>query len=217
MILNIEQIQKIQQKISFAVKYQETYNEVYDHVLSAIDNASETNIDAVVLADKIVEQDLGGYQALGKAEDDHVKQVTRAMRKKHWHNIVEFFNIPLIGFTLLITIASGYLVSDPADRRYLLIFAFSSSITPLLFIFYGKISAKYLEWKYGIYKKSSLKDNYIFIAAILGESMFNLLNMGINKIVMNAGITLFIFIFYVIYVLSFFKLYMAEFKMNLAR
>jgi hypothetical protein len=45
--------------------------------------------------------------------------------------------------------------------------------------------------------------------------MFNLLNAFSQKIQLNAGLTMFVFVFYMVYVLSFFKLYRQEFKMQL--
>jgi small neutral amino acid transporter SnatA (MarC family) len=216
MILNEEQQQELQKELNYAVKYRETYDEVYDHLVSAIEQvADDKGADVATLAKHIIDDEFGGYDALKAMERDRVKLMNFAMRKKHFQHMFQFFNLPVVGFTAIITVAAYFLAANPVSRRYLLEFTTASAVVPMLFLLYKKLSDKFKQWQFDIYKKQSIKDNYIFIAALLSNSTFNLLNIANHRIQMNGGVCIFIFVFYVVYVLSFFRLYRDEFKMQL--
>lgn len=215
MILTAEQLADLQQQLNYAVKYQETYDELYDHILTGIDNCTGQQPGASAMAKQIIDNEFGGYEALKQMEKDRAKLVTRSMRKKHWQNMMGFFNFPMAALTVVATVAACFIAANAQGRRSLIVFTTISAIVPILFVLYKKLSKKYLEWRADIYQKQSIKENYIFIAAILANSTFNLLNAFAQKIQMNAGLTIFAFVFYMVYVLSFFKLYRDEFKMQL--
>ncbi|MBW4890834.1 hypothetical protein KXQ82_13970 [Mucilaginibacter sp. HMF5004] len=217
MTLTEEQLQELQDELNFVVKYRETYEEVYDHIASAIERLDDTEIDVTATAKKIINEEFGGRDELKAMEKDRVKLMNIAMRKKHFQHMMQFFNFPVVGFTVIITIAAYFLTANQVSRGYLLEFTTASAVVPMLFILYKKLSAKYKQWDFAEYKKQSVKDNYIFIAALLSNSTFNLLNIANHRIQMNGGVCIFIFVFYMVYVLSFFKLYRDEFKLNMAR
>jgi hypothetical protein len=218
MILNEEQQQELQKELNYAVKYRETYDEVYDHVVSAIEHIDDDMVADVNMAAKhIIDEEFGGYDALKAMEKDRVKLMNVAMRKKHFQHMMQFLNFPVVGFTVVVTIVAYFIAGNPVSRGYLLEFTTASAVVPMLFILYKKLSDKFKQWQFDIYKKQSIKDNYIFIAALLSNSTFNLLNIANHRIQMNAGVCIFIFVFYMVYVLSFFKLYKDEFKIDIAR
>lgn len=217
MKLNKEQLADLQHELNYAVKYKETYDELYDHILTEIETCNEQPLLATTVAKQIIDNEFGGYDALKKMEKDRVKLMNFAMRKKHFQHMLQFLNFPVVGFTVVITIAAYFLAGNPVSRRYLLEFTTATAVVPMLFLLYKKLSDKFKQWKFDIYKKQSIKDNYIFIAALLSNSTFNLLNIANHRIQMNAGVCIFIFVFYMVYVLSFFKLYKDEFKMDIAR
>lgn len=217
MKLNEEQLTDLQQELNYAVKFKETYDELYDHILTEIDMYPEQPLYATTVAKQIIDNEFGGYEALKQMETDRVKLVNFAMRKKHWQNMMEFFNFPMAALTIVATIAAYFVAVNRNGREGLIIFTTFSALAPIVFVFYKRMSKKYGEWRMGIYQKQSLKENYIFIAAIFANSMFNLLNAFTKHLQMNAGLTMFVFVFYMVYVLSFFKLYRQEFKMQLTR
>jgi hypothetical protein len=218
MILNEEQQQELQQELNYAVEYRETYEEVYDHVVSAMEHIADGKIaDVTTVARHIIDEEFGGYAALKAMEKDRVKLMNVAMRKKHFQHMLQFLNFPVVGFTVVITIAAYFIAGNPVSRGYLLGFTTASAVVPMLFLLYKKLSDKFKQWQFDVYKKQSIKDNYIFIAALLSNSTFNLLNIANHRIQMNGGVCIFIFVFYMVYVLSFFKLYRDEFKLNIAQ
>jgi hypothetical protein len=215
MKLNEEQLADLQQELNYAVQYKETYDELYDHILTEIDTYDEQPLYSTTVAKQIIDDEFGGYEALKQTEKDRVKLVNAAMRKKHWQNMMAFFNFPMAALTIVATIAAYFVAVNPHGSRMLLLFTTFSAIAPMLFVLYKRLSKKILEWHADIYTKQSLKEDYILIAAFIANSMFNLLNAFSQKIQLNAGLTMFVFVFYMVYVLSFFKLYRQEFKMQL--
>jgi hypothetical protein len=217
MILNNQQLSGFRQKLSYAVKYRETYDEVYDHVISAIENKDDNAADATSVTDQVIKQDFGGYQNLKQMEKDRTRLVKKMMRKNHWQNIMSFFNWPTIGFTLAVTVAGYFIVIAPVNCKHLMSLVSALAVLPILFLAYKMLLAKYKAWDFDVRQKRSIKDTYIFAAAILSSGLINLLNSALhNSTVLNGGLSLFIFMFYIIYVLSFFKLYREEYKMNIA-
>ncbi|WP_448703020.1 hypothetical protein ACFGVR_11770 [Mucilaginibacter sp. AW1-3] len=215
MKLNEEQLADLQRELNYAVKYRETYDELYDHVLTGIEAYDGQPADPTLMAKQIIKNEFGGYEALKRMEEDRVKLVNRAMRKKHGQNMREFFNFPMAVLTIAVTVAAYFIARTPHGREALLIFTMFSAITPIMFLFYKKAAKRYREWHTDNYQKQSLKDNYIFIAAILANSMFNVLNMSLKHLPINAPLAMCIFVLYMVYVLSFFKLYRQEFRMQL--
>jgi len=215
MILNDEQLADLQHEINYAVKYQETYDELYDHILSEIETYPEQQLYTTSVAKQIIDDEFGGYEALKQMEEDRVKLINVAMRKKHWQNIKEFFNFPMAALTIAVTVAAYYIAATPHGRRVLVVFSSVSALTPILFIFYKHMLRKIYGWRTDVYQKQSLKQNYIFTAAILANSLLNVMNAFAKSIQLSEALTMAVFMFYVIYVLSFFKLYRQEFKMQL--
>ena len=173
MELNEAQQRELQKELSYAVKYRETYDEVYDHVVSAIEHMADDKVtDVAMVAKHIINEEFGGYDALKAMEKDRVKLMNFAMRKKHFQHMMQFLNFPVVGFTAVITIGAYFIAGNPVSRRYLLEFTTASAVVPMLFILYKKLSDKFKQWQFDIYKKQSIKDNYIFMAAILSNRSF---------------------------------------------
>jgi hypothetical protein len=215
MKLSAEQLAELQEELRYAVKYKETYDEIYDHILSTIDTYNDEAIYVTSVTKQIIDQDFGGYDTLKKTEKSRVKLITFAMRKKHWQHMLQFFNFPMAAFTIAITIAAYFMSANPDNRKILLGFVAVSSFTPLLFVAFKKLASRYRAWYFDNYQPQSIKENYIVIAALLSNSMFNLLSFAGHRLQTNAAVTVVVFVIYMVYVLSFFKLYQDEFKMQL--
>lgn len=216
MILTSEQILTIEQKLSYAVKYQETYDELYDHVISTIENLDGVYTD--VTLDGVIESGFGGYNNLKAIERNSAKIAGKAMQIRHWQNINCFFNWPTVLLTTIITIIGYYICIDSLNRKHLLQFTTTCAALPLLYLAFKMMLNKYKAWYLNDYKKPSIKDSYIFMAAILSNSIINVLTFVANRtVIMNGAISLLIFVCYVIYVMSFFKLYREAYRLNFAR
>jgi len=217
MIITQEQQQAIQQELNYAVKYQETYDELYDHVLTTIE-AIEGNVTfyGTTITKNIIDNEFGGYDGLKQMEADRAKLLFKSLRKKHGQNILRFFNWPTIALTVLISLA-GYYLALNLNHRYIKLAIMVLALSPILFVLFRRISKWIMAWKFDQYSKSSIKDNYIFTAAILANSMFNVFNFFNSDYILYGATLTFIFVCYSIYVLSFFTLYRDEYRINLAR
>jgi hypothetical protein len=216
MKLNNEQLADLQQELNYAVQYKETYDELYDHILTEIDTYDEQPLYAITVAKQIIANDFGGYDALKRMEKDSVKLMTTAMRKKHWQYMLQFFNFPVVIFTAVITIGAYFIALNQVSRELLLSFIAMCAMAPLLYVsFKWVFAAKYRGWYFNDYQKQSVKNNYIFIAAMLSNSLFNLTTFIGHRLETNIAATVIVFVCYMVFVLSFFKLYRDEFKMQL--
>ncbi|RKR82293.1 hypothetical protein BDD43_2469 [Mucilaginibacter gracilis] len=212
MILTEEQEALIKEKLNYTVKFKETFDEVYDHVISTAEAADYYNGP-----DEIIEQEFGSYANLKAMEKARAKLLFKVMRKKHGLNMAYFFNWPVIIFTLAITIAGYFIAANPAYRRYLKLVTVALALAPILFVLFKKLESKYKAWRYDIYQKQSIKDNYIFIAAVLSNSLLNFVNFLNSNYVLYGSVVLFIFVCYSVYVLGFFRLYREEYHINIAQ
>lgn len=215
MKLTEQQLSAIQQKLTCTVKYKETYDELYDHVISTIENLDGEYTDTTI--DEVIEHDFGSYDNLNNIERSSTKLAGKAMQKKHWQNITYFLNWPAVLFTIALIIAGYYICINPANRKTLIGFTILCAILPISYLLLTKLYAKYRAWYFNDYRKASIKDGYIYNAAILSNSVINILMFAINKTILLAGpISLLVFVMYTIYVLSFFKLYRQTYKVNIA-
>jgi len=219
MKLNEEQLQDLKQELRYATKYRETYEEMYDHIVSTIENREDAGDEYVATAAKaIIDAEFGGYEALKWMEADRVKLIRAQMRHKHWENIKWFFNWPTIMLTTAIVIL-GYLIDTLATtHKFLVGVAFGAAILPLLFLAFKKVWNKYASWYFDMdYSKPSIKDGYVFNVAMLSCNMVNLVSFALRNFNLYSTLSLFVFVMYAVFVLSFFKLYREEYRIIVAR
>lgn len=218
MTLTDEQKQDIQHELKYAVKYKETYDELYDHIISIIET-TEGNVTwyGTTFTKNIIDNEFGGYHGLKQMEADRAKLLFKALRKKHGQNILKFFNWPTIAFTLVISLAGYYMALNPLTHRYIKIIIGVLALSPIFFVLIRRLLRLFIDWKFDRYDKQSIKDGYIFTAAVLANSLFNVFNFFNSDYVLYGATIAGIFVCYSIYVLSFFMLYRDEYRINLAR
>jgi len=218
MILTEEQLQDLKQELRYATRYQETYDEVLDHVVTAIDNMdTKEELYATTLTKSIIDNEFGGYEALKDMEKNHAKLVMHSMRVKHWENIKWFFNWPTVMLTAALVVAGYVIDSHASSHKVLLLVTFGASACPLLFIGFKKLIGKYSGYYTGVYTKPSIKDGYILNAAMLSCNTINLVSFTLKNFNLYGTLTLFVFVVYSVFVLSFFKLYREEYRIIIAR
>jgi hypothetical protein len=216
MIVTTEQQRAIQQELNYAVKYKETYDELYDHVMLIIEKMpGNVTVYGTTLTKNIIDNEFGGYEGLKQMEKDRAKLLFKVLRKKHGQNLIRFFNWPTIAFTLMLCL-TGYYLAINLNHRYIKLLIAAIALAPILFVLYRRVSKWIIAWKFDEYSKQSIKDNYIFTAAILSNSLLNVFNFFNSDYILYGSTLAFVFVCYNIYVLSFFKLYRDEYKINLA-
>lgn len=216
MKLDNEQISSIRQELNGVVKYQETFNEVFDHLMLVIAGMPDNGtVYPETLTNEVIELEFGGYDNLRAMEKASTKLAFKAMKKKHWQNITYFFNWPVIVFTIAMVIVGYYFCLDAVNRKHLVGFTLICALLPIISLMCAKLYIKYKSWYHHEYRKASIKDGYIINAAVLSNSIINVLLYVIDKSVILTGpISLLVFVLFSIYVLSFFKLYHQEYRLN---
>ncbi|WP_295655655.1 hypothetical protein [uncultured Mucilaginibacter sp.] len=214
MKLNEEQLQDLKQELRYATRYQETYDELLDHVVTAIDNMdTKEELYATTLTKNIIDNEFGGYEALKDMEKNHARLVMSAMSKKHWENIKWFFNWPTVMLTAALVVVGFMIDSHASSHKVLLLVTFGASVCPFLFIAFKKLMTKYSGYYSGVYTKPSIKDGYIFNAAMLSCNTINVVSFTLRNFNLYGTLNLFVFVVYSVFVLSFFKLYREEYRL----
>jgi len=213
MKLNEEQKLGIREMLTFALKYQETFDELYDHVLQSLECLPGNYTDEF---GQVMETEFGGYENLKNIEEKSMMQTYTAMRKRHRQNIARFFNWPTIAFTALLVIAGGFIDKNPATHGSLMEFTYISALSPLLVILYKRGLAKYRAWQTGVYKKPSIKDRYILLAAGTSCNLVCGFSFCTRNYDFYGVTTLVVFVAFSIFTMSLFKLYNQEHKSTVA-
>ena len=140
------------------------------------------------------------------------------MQKKHWQNIMYFFNWPVVLFTASLVVLGYYFCVDAVNRKHLMTFTATTALFPMCYLLLNRLYRKYKEWYHNDYRKPSIKDGYIFNTALLSNSIITiLLNVLDRSVLMMGPIALLVFVLYSIFVLSFFKLYRQQYRLNIAQ
>jgi hypothetical protein len=219
MVLTNEQTEAIKLYLNYDIKYRETFDEVFDHVMLVIADMPDSDvIYPESLTKQIVDQEFGGIDNLKAIENASTKQTFKAMRKKHWQNITYFLNWPTVLFTIALIIAGYAICINPANRKPLVSFTIVCALLPISYLLFNKLYVKCRAWWFNDHRKASIKDGYILNAAMLSNSIINVLMFVVDRDILLIGpICLLVFVMYSIYVLSFFKLYRQEYRLNIAR
>jgi len=216
------QITELKTLVSGMVDYHESYQELYDHIFTALEKKDQDTelLDAV---DAIVDEDFGGYERLFKTEDERQKIVKKQILKKQQRNFVNYFKPPIV----VLTIAIGYFFYF-ATNNFLSLKQLSGIIMIVAFLpilFLGIRGMIVSQWVMD--KKRSIKEGSIFTLASFSQFTMQSLVFFPKTFLKDDDIATFVqlhsaviamlFTVYVVYVLSFFKLYRQEFKMQLTR
>ncbi|WDF56779.1 hypothetical protein [Mucilaginibacter sp. KACC 22063] len=219
MKLSAEQIEICRKIISSQIKYQETLEEVLDHVISAIEGMPESNETIMTLTEQVIDRDFGGKNNLKAMEKEREKVLLKALYRKQKIYFLEHFKFPLISFTLLLALTSYLTVDTYINRKVFLIALDIFSFSPVLLLCFKSFGIQLSGSKKSIKIAPLLQVSYLSIA------MFNIFNF-VPKLFYNdnykflirtnTAVLSVITVFFVVYTISFIKLYREEIKMKLA-
>lgn len=222
MKLKPEQITELKALVSDMVDYHETYQELYDHILTALEKKDQ-NIEFLDAVDAIVDEDFGSYECLFKTEDERLKIVSGQIIKQQQRNFIGYLKLPMIILTVAIGVFFYFATNRFLELRPLQIALMITAILPLLIIWVGKMMLAFKDCEE---RKRSVRDVQIQKLAYLSFCVMQMLISasrwffkdidGLSTFMqLHSAVIATLFTVYVVYVLSFFKLYRQEFKMQL--
>jgi hypothetical protein len=200
------------------IKYQETYNEVYDHIISALEADDDNQQPFNDKVQAIIDADFGGLSQFAVMEKEQVKCINNQIAKKQMHFAAAFFRLPLIIYTTLACFAI-YQLAGTKLLSIVLLIAICVMLAPTIIIGFRMLnnaSAKK--------RKPSIKTNMFNQLGIYGVILYYAINPHLitDHLLLKAPDTLHLVMvtalvmFYLIFGLSFIRLYRSELKLKLA-
>ncbi len=216
MKLTHDQLILLQDMLKERITYRETYEEVYDHVLTALEQV-DSNIPLGQAINTIMLNDFCGFKGLRKIERKRRWVIGRQALAKQWKNILAHFKLPLLPMNLLFFCLSYYFINELKFRPDALFIILST-------VFIG-LTLKYVRYfKRKIFlkgTKKSIKDYPLYIISLI-PFYISWIGSGLNLLIykktffqsfnLHPLFLSLIFTVYIIYTMSFFKLYLEEFK-----
>ncbi len=222
MNLTASQQQILKDYLSNELTYRETYNELYDHISSGLENIPEgSSFEETVKS--YVRKEFGGIFGLHAIEKQYRSTVLRGMKKQYLDNISQPFRFPWV---ILLSIAALVVYNIFSASWFNTAWYFG------LFIIAGLAVSAINTIRYirmGYLRRSirrSVKDEgftrlkYAPVALISVFALYYYFFIGdthgywhnnVSPVVMTV-----VFIAYALHVVSFYKMYRADFKVNVA-
>jgi hypothetical protein len=221
--MNIDKTQKawISKLVYENVKYNETYHEVLDHVISSLELEEDTKITFHQKLKQIWDKDFGGYENLPYLEKQREKAVNKQIGKRHLKIFKSYFRFPLIAGTILMVVFFSILSNYIQPKFFVLVYAFFGIIPVLIYAKdYFKLKKYQIGNKISI-KKSKMNSLGVVLGASLNWLIFlpTFFDIEPSQVLVKLPVSIIILlaVFYVIYALSYFKLYKETFKMELSK
>jgi hypothetical protein len=220
MKLNKEQCSIVSDRVWGIVKYRETYEEVYDHILTAIEQHYDGKKSVYDLTEQLINQEFGSSEGIKQLEAEREKIIKSAINKKQWKYVLNHFRFPLIAFTLILAVASYFFIDTYISRKALFLIVFIVALVPFL-----ACCSRWLKQGIGHKKtKRSVKDNVILNNSYFALNFINVINF-VPALFMpdddyklfhsaHASVLAVIVVFYVVYTLSFIRMYREEMSMQ---
>lgn len=217
MKLTEEQLVVLQDTLKEGVTYRETYEEVYDHLLTALEH-SDNSLSLAKTLNNIMQNDFGGFKGLRSIERKRRWMVGKQMFAKLGHNLSLFLVSPLLAITCIVFCLAYYCVNVLEYQPYIML-VFGAAVT-VGFVFK---CVRYFKRRYVLKDdKKSIKDFPFFIISYYPFYILFIIKMLAahfykdeqlsNWFELHPLVQAFIYTFYIIYVVSFSKLYLEEFK-----
>jgi len=219
MIITLEQKEELKLILSEYTKYQETYSEVYDHVLSALEEQKDTlDTSFAQKVHEVLDADFGGLAQLPVMEKKRACLINNQVAKKQLNFAADFFKLPFVLYTLIAAVAIYQLASTKLLSIALLI-AVYMMLSPTIIIGFRMVNNAFI--KKG---KPSIKNNMFNLMGIYGVILYNAVNPHLltDHFRLKTPDTLHLLMitalimFYLIYGLSFIRLYRQEVKLEVA-
>jgi hypothetical protein len=225
MKLTEQQLLILQDTLKERITYKETYDEVYDHTLSALENSDDT-FPLVTKLERIMHNDFGGVKGLRTLERKRRWLVARQMIGQQWVYFLDNFRLPLLPLTLTIFAGVYYIITNVEYNAFHIFLA----IVLIPNIFNG---LRHFNFGYRLKSTNkSIKDFPLKVISYVPYYMFFIGNAIIQSIIQLTShpvdfmanrswynllglppvVISFVFGLYIIYNLSFYRLYKDEFN-----
>lgn len=219
MKLTKEQLVTLQDTLKARITYRETYEEVYDHVLEALEN-TDSKIPLTIALNNILQHDFGGIKGVKALEKKRRWMVGKQMAKKQLWYFIDHLKFPLLPITVIIY-ASLYYCAISIDLDAFVIFL-AIALLPSLFngLRYFTIGYKFKSTQKSINDLpfkiiSNIPYYFLFMGSIFCQAIYyrnvpdhNFLGFyNLPPLALSSLYTL-----YLVYHLSFFRLYRDEFS-----
>ena len=203
------------------VKYNETYQEVLDHVFTSLETETDEKITFHQKLNQIWNEDFGGYENLPVLEKEREKAVNKQIGRRHLEIFKSYFRFPLIIGTIVMLIFFSILSNYIQPKFFILVYAFFGIIPVLIYAKdYFKLKKYQIGNKISI-KKSKMNSLGVVLSASLNWLIFlpTFFDIEPSQVLVKLPVSIIILlaVFYVIYALSYFKLYKETFKMELSK
>jgi hypothetical protein len=200
------------------VNFQETYNEVYDHIMTAMEAAPETGLSAYQYLDIIIARDFGTIAILKDMENERIKVITVHMKKRLWSYMLGYFKLPSILFTLCAT-GLAYVMTSYIPCANIFWIMAAVALIPGLVHFKRVMKNVYFRKT----QKASVKDGGIvsmhYIFTFFTFSFFQILYSSDYALLYELPVfaVTIIFMYFLMYALSYIKVYNDEFKVQIVK
>lgn len=222
MNLTLSQQQILKDYLSNELVYRETYNELYDHISSGLENTPEGSSFEETLKN-YVRKEFGGIFGLHAIEKQYRSTVLKGMKRQYFDNISRLFRFPQIILLSIVTVMVYLAFSASwfnANWYFALFFVAAFAIT-------GIRAARYISSGFWKKKMPSVKDDGFVMIKFFPFALFVLIGLYGYFVLGNTSRELFntfspvvttvIFIAYALHIMSFYKMYRSEFKVNMAK
>jgi hypothetical protein len=216
MKMTIEEQNQLRILIWDSVHHQETYNEVYDHILAAVEELPEVDGPRYPWFESMIAREFGTLDILRDLEIERVKVIAATMKKKLLQYMIAWFAFPLGIFTLCIA-GLSYLMINQVPRTITFWLTVTVALVPMA-IEFSRIPDFFKRSKKPSVKLGGIATANHWVAMISGCMIYQWF-ANEDHLLFNtspAWVITAVFMLYVIYALSFIKVYREAFKLEFA-
>jgi len=223
MTLTASQQQILKEYLNKELTYRETFEELYDHISSGLENSPESSSFDETLRNYVTSE-FGGINGLNKIEKQYRATVLSGMKKQYLTKIYQQLRFPQLIIWVMIT---AVIYSTFSSEWFNMHWYFPLLLTMSLMV--STINTiRYIRTGY-VWKstKRSVKDEGFRLIKHAPAAILSVITIAcyfffkklpfdwINNL--NPLLPSFFFVAYALHVMSFYKMYAAEFKVDLAK
>jgi len=222
MRVNNERKSELKKYLNDGLRYRETSAEFYDHILSALETKPE-NTSFSEAVNNTIDEDFGGPNGMARVERQYKAQVTREIRKRYFTYLIDYFKLPLIALTGILTLGFYWLVIQPwFSFLNFVLMLLCMRIAPGLLRITRNLAAGYVFTR----PKRSIKDSVfkwldylpVFVlAAFIIISAINHQNPEVAFTHANPFILNFLLLIFAMHIIAYFRVYKKELTTSISK
>lgn len=228
MIPSIEEKRWLQDYLNKALRYRETYDEIYDHILTALEHEPAIEFFETTVYN-VIEKEFGGSNNLLYMEVQSKRAISTEIKMQYWRKFTEWFKLPLVAYTLIITAFNFYF---SGSKHFLLgMLSFIIFLLPILIAVVRKVLVRFKHHNYKPSIKEGAFDRLLYryillnnltlapLISIIGLVVKNMLHLHDYEIIGNLIYKLIIAGVYTLIVinnLAVIRVYLQNFKIRKA-